>query len=167
MKQMIIRMFVMMLLAIAATCAMAQPEEDITGKGKEKIAALKRAFITEKLDLTSEEAEKFWPVFNAYEKKKDGLKKEIRQLQKKSETDSVSIKDATVTIDLINAQRKAEVDLDSQFLKDCLPILGASRTMHLAKLEREFQRTMMQKIKEKRQDKLGPGPRKSGMQKKG
>jgi hypothetical protein len=33
----------------------------------EKIQALKIAFITQRLDLTSAEAEKFWPIYNDYE----------------------------------------------------------------------------------------------------
>ena len=34
---------------------------------EEKIKALKIAFITEELNLTSNEAEKFWPVYNKYD----------------------------------------------------------------------------------------------------
>ena len=40
----------------------------------EKIEALKIAFITQKLQLTTDEAQKFWPVYNQYEN-------EIRSLQ--------------------------------------------------------------------------------------
>ena len=41
---------------------------------KEKIKELKIAFLTEKLDLTVKEAEKFWPVYN----KHDAILREIR-----------------------------------------------------------------------------------------
>ena len=34
---------------------------------KEKIKSLKISFITENLELTSEEAQQFWPVYNNYE----------------------------------------------------------------------------------------------------
>ena len=43
---------------------------------KEKIKALKIAYITEELELTSEEASKFWPLFNAYEDKQRELRQE-------------------------------------------------------------------------------------------
>ena len=33
----------------------------------EKIQALKIAFITQKLQLTADEAQKFWPVYNQYD----------------------------------------------------------------------------------------------------
>jgi len=46
----------------------------------EKVKALKTAFITDRLDLSSDEAEKFWPVYNQYEK-------ELHQLIKIIEVD--------------------------------------------------------------------------------
>jgi len=36
---------------------------------REQLKAHKAAYITQKLDLSSKEAEEFWPVYNAYEKK--------------------------------------------------------------------------------------------------
>ena len=36
------------------------------GENKEKIKALKIAYLTEKLDLSSNEAEKFWPIYNKH-----------------------------------------------------------------------------------------------------
>ena len=43
---------------------------------KEEIFTLKVAFITNKLPLTSSEAEKFWPIYNAFEDKQFELKHE-------------------------------------------------------------------------------------------
>ena len=42
--------------------------QNATGtKSAKKLQALKIAFITQKLQLTSAEAEKFWPVYNQYD----------------------------------------------------------------------------------------------------
>ncbi len=41
------------------------PDEEIRA---EKIQSLKIAFITQKLQLTPDEAQKFWPVYNQYDK---------------------------------------------------------------------------------------------------
>src|SRR6476660_7690060 len=53
------------------------PDEEvqIDPKAKEKINAARIAYITERLGLTPEEAEKFWPVYREYSQKR----KEIRQ----------------------------------------------------------------------------------------
>ena len=44
-------------------------------QAQDRIRALKVAFITDKLKLTPEESEKFWPVYNQYEAEQ----KRIRQ----------------------------------------------------------------------------------------
>jgi len=43
---------------------------------KEKIKALKIAYITNELALTPDEATKFWPLFNAFEDKQQDIKKQ-------------------------------------------------------------------------------------------
>ena len=42
---------------------------------KENIEAMKIGFLTKKLDLTPEEAQKFWPVYNQYSDKMKELRK--------------------------------------------------------------------------------------------
>ena len=45
----------------------------------EKVQALKIAFITQKLELTTDEAQKFWPVYNEYRSELQTARKENRQ----------------------------------------------------------------------------------------
>lgn len=52
--------------------ANAQDEE------KNEIKALKIAFITNALDLSSQDAQKFWPVYNKYETQEDILRANLR-----------------------------------------------------------------------------------------
>ena len=49
--------------------------QDVNESKAERIQALKIAFITQKLQLTADEAQKFWPVYNQYDN-------EIRSLPK-------------------------------------------------------------------------------------
>lgn len=45
---------------------------------RDKIEAIQIAYLTEKLSLTSEEAQKFWPVYNNYRDDLLGVRKETR-----------------------------------------------------------------------------------------
>lgn len=54
------------LAAIAS--AQDAPAPDMSEKKQQDIEALKVAFISKELDLTPDEAQKFWPVYNQYEK---------------------------------------------------------------------------------------------------
>ena len=72
---------------------------------KEKIKLLKISYLTEQLDLTSLEAEKFWPVYNEHSKnildfmakKSDAIKKELSVVK---EIDSINEKKALTLFNL-------------------------------------------------------------------
>ncbi len=66
-----------LLIMIFALCGFTYslPAQNIKTERTEKVQALKIAFITQKLELTSDEAQKFWPVYNRYET-------EIKQVMK-------------------------------------------------------------------------------------
>ena len=48
---------------------------------REEIEAQKRAYFTEKLNLTVEEAEKFWPLYNEFQDKRRALRAKRRELR--------------------------------------------------------------------------------------
>ncbi|WP_306644095.1 Spy/CpxP family protein refolding chaperone [Sanyastnella coralliicola] len=134
--------------------AWAQP-----GPGGEKIEQLRIAFITEELDLTSEEAQQFWPIFNEFnDKKKEGheqVRKTNREISKKENPTEADLRR------LVNVradQMRTEADLEVQFMEDVLAILGPERTFQLIEAERKFKREVMQRIQDKRRG-GGPGGR--------
>ena len=50
-------------------------EAQLKKGGVEKIRSYKIAYLTEKLNLTENEAQKFWPIYNKYDKKMMQLRK--------------------------------------------------------------------------------------------
>jgi hypothetical protein len=139
--------------------AFSQPDPDeMDDTRRNKIETLKRAYISEKLDLTISEAEKFWPVYNEFDAKKTALRKAMRQPNKKLKEGTAGEKETIALIEEVNQKRKEEIDLESQFLKDVMPILGARKVMKLTQLQKDFQRELMKKIKERREEMKGQRP---------
>lgn len=140
--------------------AMAQPDmdEDMDEGRKEKIESLKRAFIADKLELTVAQSEKFWPMYNEFNTARQGIRKSIRAAVKKMKESAKTEKELIEQLDLITAKRKEEIDLETKFVKDCVPVLGVEKSMKLAGLEKEFQFELMEKLRDKRHDGHGPPP---------
>ncbi|UPT69070.1 MAG: hypothetical protein M0D57_10820 [Sphingobacteriales bacterium JAD_PAG50586_3] len=61
---------------------MGGPPEDDKGPVRDWIRSKRIGFFTDKLNLTPDEATKFWPVYNAYAKAIDDLRAERRKDQK-------------------------------------------------------------------------------------
>ncbi len=64
------KLYIILSFVLTSSFAMAQeqPAPEISEKKQQDIRALKVAFISKELDLTPEEAEKFWPVYHQYDK---------------------------------------------------------------------------------------------------
>ncbi|HLG04086.1 MAG TPA: hypothetical protein VI731_10860, partial [Bacteroidia bacterium] len=60
-----------------------RPDSVQTGTGAERVQALKVAFITKHLNLTPAEAEKFWPVYNEYQDKREAVRRLQQENRKK------------------------------------------------------------------------------------
>ncbi len=103
-------------------------QEENTGNRGEKIEALKIAFITQKLELSSEEAQKFWPVYNQYEN-------EMKSTFRENRDGDVIENDER----LLNIRKKYR----PEFVK----VLGQSRMNKLFTAEKEFRGVLLQHLK--------------------
>ena len=76
------RTILTLLLALVATIGTYAQHGPHAGEKKypthEEILSQKIAFFTQELDLTPEEAQQFWPVYNAGWKKAETVRREIR-----------------------------------------------------------------------------------------
>lgn len=153
-----LRLLPLILLMFSGFAMKAQEDDEPDGKQKEKMEALKKAFITEKLDLTPSEAEKFWPIFNEFDKKKKEIRKAIKQAHKSIEQDSGNEKLILEKSDFIALKKKEEADIEAKLIRDCLPVLGAAKTAKLMGLEEEFKKKLMEELRERRGEGGRPGP---------
>ena len=76
MKRFLIILFVGLGLSLHG---FSQDGEDQQKEGGGKLEALKIAYLTKKLDLTTEEAQRFWPVYNKYTEEIRSIRKEQKQ----------------------------------------------------------------------------------------
>lgn len=148
-------------IMLCTNFAIAQPDDmddDMDEGRKEKIESLKRAFITDKLELTVAQSEKFWPMYNEFNTARKTLRKSIRQTTKAMKESVKTDAEFTKQVDVVSQKRKEEIDLETKFMKDCLPVLGVDKCLKLAVLEKEFQQELMEKLRDKRRDDHGPPP---------
>lgn len=112
-----------------------------TGTGREKIKMLEIGYLTRQLQLSSNEAEKFWPLFDKY-------RKELRSV----------VKDKNIS-DNLERQQKA-LDIRKKYRKDFSIILDEERGRKVYEAEDRFKtmvrREMQQRIKARRNSAAQP-----------
>jgi len=120
----------------------------------DRIKALKTAFITEKLDLSAAEAEKFWPVYNVFEGQMEALRKTSRRefLSKVREEslENLSDDEANAIIDRIMVMKSRELEYRKELIKNLRPILSPKKILKLERAEENFKRKLLERLKNRR-----------------
>nr|WP_288933301.1 hypothetical protein [uncultured Allomuricauda sp.] len=122
------------------------------GPGRERIKSLKVAFITERVGLTSEEAQQFWPIYNEHEETLENMRRKermelhanISRVQELSTNESEKLLDNLLTLQF--EKQKAERD----FLSKLRTVIPAKKVLLLVKAEEDFKRQMIQQFRKRR-----------------
>lgn len=140
--------YLFILLLVACLKGYAQ-EADMPKS--EKIESLKIAFITEKLSLTSKEAEMFWPVFNQFDK-------EMKSIRQKQRSASAQFKSKAAPAEaeaekFIAEQlllKQQETDLLKKYIPSFKKVIPTAKVAMLLSIEHEFKMELLKKIKDRR-----------------
>ena len=120
---------------------------------KEQIYALKVAFITNNLSLTSTEAEKFWPIYNSFEQKQFELKrqKSIFFIKKMNDEtlNKMSDKEALAVLTQMEASEDEMFQLRKKLIISLKNILSPVKIIKLKKAEEEFNKKLLQQYRDK------------------
>jgi hypothetical protein len=120
---------------------------------KEKIDALKVAYLTNELPLTSSEAEKFWPIFNAFEDKQFELKheKSLVFLNKMDDEalSKMSEKEAAALLVKMEASEEEIFQARKKLLANLKPILSQVKIIKLKKALEEFNKKLLMQYMKK------------------
>ena len=116
-----------------------------------KIKTLKIAFLTERLDLSSKEAQDFWPIYNAYEEEREKLRNKANNdiSSKLKNTENLSEVDAAKLLSLYLANEEEEEELDKKFLLNVKKVISAKKTLLLLRSEEDFKRQLIKQYRDK------------------
>jgi Spy/CpxP family protein refolding chaperone len=151
-------------LLIAFSSAFAQgppPSQDGDGppsppspQQMEKVKTMKIGFLTEKINLTSDEAKVFWPIYNKYQDELDQLRKSRRDNLEnaKKNFDEMSDKDVEKTIDAELAFRQNELNVVKKYNPEFKKVLPMKKVAKLYRAEEDFKRKLLEMLQERKMD---------------
>jgi hypothetical protein len=121
---------------------------------KEKVKALKVAFITDELNLTTDEAQRFWPIYNAFDDKQAELRHEkmkaILDRFEPGNVEKLSEKDASSLLIQMEIIEENLFTLRKKFIRDLQGVLPAKKIIRLKKAEDEFNRKLLRQMRDNR-----------------
>ena len=142
MKKLIILVFVLL-----SNVSFSQNESK-----SDKVETMKIAFLTNKLNLTAEEAQVFWPLYNEYSQKMEILRK-----AKKSEHDEIKSKNGMPTdkeiaayMDEVFSTKQKELDLQKEYYAKYVKLLPMKKVALLYQAENQFKKELLRIIKDRK-----------------
>lgn len=118
---------------------------------RERIRSLKAAYITDQLNLTSEEAQKFWPIYNKYQRDRRSLYK--REHAAIENLDQISEEEAQkMLLEYVKMEQEDYVLL-RDFYRDLRKIFPAKRIIHLKKVEDDFNHRLLREYRQRNSNK--------------
>lgn len=122
-------------------------------KGKEdQLKSLKIGYITETLDLSSKEAQQFWPIYNEHQNKIHNLRRNeqrklMEQIKGEGGLDKITETEAEVILEkfivIENKIQQEQMDMYSK-LKG---VISAKKILKLHHAENEFNRKILQRLR--------------------
>ena len=133
---------------------------DDGGKRSERMEMMMVWRLTDDLELTTEQAEKFFPRFRKHReamdetrKKERALGKELKKKLKKEE--NISVDDVKETVKKITELKKSSLDLESEFLLGMDDLLSTRQLANLGLFKHKMMKDVRGELKERKKNHRG------------
>jgi len=139
-----------LLIIFLATISVNIFSQNYTKQEKiEHLKAQKMAFITEKLNLTSEEAQKFWPLYNDFFKQKEKISLDKKQIaiDLRQNWESYSNDKKTELADKLIQFRVTEAELEKEYHEKFKSVLSIDKVIKLYNAETQYKNYLLKQIR--------------------
>lgn len=126
-----------LILFVGILSSTAFAQKDKRNFDKDKYESARVAFITNRLDLKSDQAEKFWPMFKKYNEDKERIMRSMSSINKEADGDLTEEK----AVELISKRfviQKEMLDLDKAFMDKITSVLTHIQAYKLGGVNRDF-----------------------------
>jgi hypothetical protein len=119
-------LLILALLCGSLSVAFAQEPDDAVKI--ERVKALYVAYVTDQLKLTSDEAQKFWPLHTQFENELKGVRNDLPELDKE----------------------QARLNIKKKYQENFSKVLGTNRCERFFRMSDEFKRKLRERLQNQR-----------------
>jgi hypothetical protein len=123
-------------------------QEDETLK---KVESARIALITERLELTPEQAEKFWPIYREYVARRQELRREYMDARKAVNANEMTEEESKKLLEKGLDLKERQVALDKLYSERFTNVITTRQILQLRKAEDDFRQMLLERL-EKRRD---------------
>ena len=138
-----------LLLLLLPILAFAQKNKD---ERRENIRNAKVGMITNRLNLTTEQAPKFWVMYNDYEREIRDIRQKIKKITEDASSLAASDEKIAKNINQILDLRQEEVNLEREYLDKLKKVISIRQYAELKRTERAFNQLLISRLNKNNKD---------------
>ena len=123
-------------------------------EAREKIESARIGFITERLGLTPDQAERFWPLYNEYRTRNQEAAKRYKQYRAGIDVGAPSEEESRQMVEMELDLKQRRLDLEKEYSKKMLDVISTQQVASLRKAERDFRGILLRRIQQAQQQKM-------------
>ena len=117
---------------------------------KEKIETLKIAYLTKELNLNTEEAKAFWPVYDEYQEKLEENRRSFKkQYSVETKSDFSTDKEADAFLQAELTMRSRDLDFHKEYTEKLKKVISSKKVARLKIAEESFKKELLKRAKSK------------------
>lgn len=140
-----ISLFIIFVFA-AVLCKAQDPE------AMKRIESARIALITERLKLTPEQAEKFWPLYREYTDKREELRKEFMEARRDAGGGKLSEEESKKLLNKGLELKERQLELEKRYTERLNRVISTQQILQLRRAEDDFRQMLLDRIERRREE---------------
>ena len=143
-----------LIIALFLTGFTALAQDNNQQDAKSKLQAARIALITERLGLTPEQAQQFWPIYNEYAEQRRMIQQEFRDARKGLDLNKLSEEQSRALIKARMDGKQRQLNLETKYSDRLMDVINTRQLMALKKAEDDFRAMIIRRIEHRKQQQL-------------
>jgi hypothetical protein len=143
------KLMIIIMLLFAASVII--PQKSFAQGAQDKIEAARIAMITERLNLSPEEAQKFWPLYNEFSSERKLLQQEYLQARQDFRKSEMTEEESERLLKLGYQLKERELDLERKYAERLNTVITNRQLIALRKAEEDFRKILLERLQERRE----------------
>jgi hypothetical protein len=135
-----------MMLLCVTSMAFSQQKDP-----RAQIEAARIALITERLTLTPDQAQKFWPIYNEYSQRQENIRREFNQAKGKHNMQTATEEDNKRLLALGMNAKEQTLELERIYSDRLLQVINNRQMLSLRKAETDFKVMILNRLRDQQQ----------------
>ena len=124
------------------------------GDGNSKLEAARIAMITERLNLSPAQAEKFWPVYNQFSQERRALQQQAIQARKGYDMQNLTEEQSKTLVKAQMQFKQDKLDLEKKYVSKINDVISSKQLVALKKAEDDFRAMILNRLEQRKRQQM-------------